>query len=88
MKRSKGNSDGVSYYGVEASQEIDDNIITDSDEEANTNEIFQYYGVASEEACSKILSIGVPNLFIVDISPNSTTKEIKIKRESRNSATR
>ncbi|KAH0708312.1 hypothetical protein KY284_009739 [Solanum tuberosum] len=66
-------SDGVSYYGVEASQEINDNIITESDEEANTNEISQYYGVASEEACSKILSIRVPNLSIIDVSSDSTT---------------
>ncbi|KAH0705080.1 hypothetical protein KY289_010156 [Solanum tuberosum] len=66
-------SDGVSYYGVEASHEIDDNIITESDEEANTNEISQYYGVASKEVCSKILSIRVPNLSIIDVSPDSTT---------------
>ncbi|KAH0708313.1 hypothetical protein KY284_009740 [Solanum tuberosum] len=65
--------DGVSYYSVEASQEIDDNIITESNEEANTNEISQYYGVASEEACSKILSIKVPNLSIIDVSLDSTT---------------
>ncbi|KAH0775852.1 hypothetical protein KY290_007263 [Solanum tuberosum] len=43
------------------------------DEEANTNDISQYYGVASEEACSKILSIRVPNLSIIDVSPDSTT---------------
>ncbi|KAH0772635.1 hypothetical protein KY290_009772 [Solanum tuberosum] len=66
-------SDGISYYGVEASQEIYDNIITESDEKDNTNEISQYYGVASEETCSKILSIRVPNLSIIDVSPDSTT---------------
>uniref|UniRef100_M1C9B9 CCHC-type domain-containing protein n=1 Tax=Solanum tuberosum TaxID=4113 RepID=M1C9B9_SOLTU len=42
------------------------------DEEATTNEISQYYVVASEEECSKILSIRVPNLSIIDVSPNST----------------
>uniref|UniRef100_M1DYH8 Uncharacterized protein n=1 Tax=Solanum tuberosum TaxID=4113 RepID=M1DYH8_SOLTU len=69
----KRKSDGVSYFGAEASQEIDDNIIKTSNEEANTNEISQYYGIASEEACSKILSIRVSNLFIIDVSPDSTT---------------
>uniref|UniRef100_M1C4N4 Uncharacterized protein n=1 Tax=Solanum tuberosum TaxID=4113 RepID=M1C4N4_SOLTU len=76
--------DGVSYYGVEASEIIDDNIITDRDEEANTNEISQYYGVASEEACSKILSIGVPNLSILDVSLDSTTaRKLSLRRTLR-----
>ena len=68
---------GVSYYSAETSQEIDDN--TDLDEEANTNEISQYYKVALEEVCPKILNIGVSNLYIIDVSPHSTT--IGILRE-------
>ena len=58
---------------MKASQEIDYKIITDSDEEANTNVTSQYYGVASEEACTKILSIRIPNLSIIDVSPIGTT---------------
>ncbi|TMX02338.1 hypothetical protein EJD97_021963 [Solanum chilense] len=65
--------DGVSYYSVETSQEIDYNIITNSDEEANINEIYQFYEVASEEVCSTILNIGVPIFYIINVSPDSTT---------------
>ncbi|MCD7447183.1 hypothetical protein HAX54_025529 [Datura stramonium] len=50
--------------GSKASQEIDDQIIIDSNKEADTDEILLCYGVALEGASSKILNLRAPNLCI------------------------
>lgn len=73
---------GGSYACDEALQEIDGQIITNLDEDADIDQIFLYYGVASEGEGSKIWNPGVSNLPITNISSNNTVVEELSKRGS------
>uniref|UniRef100_M0ZZP7 Uncharacterized protein n=1 Tax=Solanum tuberosum TaxID=4113 RepID=M0ZZP7_SOLTU len=59
--------DGI-YHSAEATQEIDNQIITDSNEEAYIDDNSLCYKVGG----SRILNVGVPNLPITDVYANST----------------
>ncbi|KAF3666639.1 putative cytokinin hydroxylase-like [Capsicum annuum] len=75
-------SSGRSYYDAEASQNIDDQIVVESNKEVDTDEISLCYGIASERVISKILNARAPNFFITCVSPDNEVIEEFRKRGS------
>ncbi|KAH0639090.1 hypothetical protein KY285_035676 [Solanum tuberosum] len=69
LKRECG---GGSFANDEASQEIDDHFITNSNEATDPNKISLVYGDALEGTGSRIFNPEVPNSSIADVCPDST----------------
>uniref|UniRef100_M1DLH3 Uncharacterized protein n=1 Tax=Solanum tuberosum TaxID=4113 RepID=M1DLH3_SOLTU len=73
IKELRRECDGGFCASDEASQEIDDQFITDSNEATNPNKVSFVYGDTAKGMGSKILNPRVPNLSFVDVYPNSPT---------------
>uniref|UniRef100_M1DLP9 CCHC-type domain-containing protein n=1 Tax=Solanum tuberosum TaxID=4113 RepID=M1DLP9_SOLTU len=73
FKELKRECGGGSCDSDEASQEIDDQFITKSNEATDPNKISLVYGDALEGTGSTILNRKVSNLSVIDVYPNSTT---------------
>ncbi|KAH0695953.1 hypothetical protein KY289_013435 [Solanum tuberosum] len=73
IKELRRECDGGFCASDEASQEIDDQFITDSNEATDPNKVSLVYGDAVEGLGSKILNPRVPNLSMADVYPNSPT---------------